>query len=1153
MGLTQEVLAEQAGFSVEYIKKLEGGSRRPSVASVDVLAHALELSHDDVDMFRAARLGTEANVRSSMVADTRPRPVTESGAQVTPPSASVTVRSVVDEGASSPQSSQFLGPTALLGEQERRLVTALFCEIAGFTSLDESLDPEDVRDVQTTLLSALRHQVRSYGGTVEGQAGGELLALFGVPDAHEDDPERAALCALGMQGAIERSVREVNERLGTEMGRAPAIRMGISTGEVIIVPRDGSGAEDQGVTGSAINGAAKLREQARPGEILVGQNTEYLTRRRVRYGTPRELKVEGRTLPVLVYPALGLNQSIEGLWQAVHEILPPAPFVGREREIGSLREMWEQAQAGDGRLVSIVGEPGVGKSRLIAEFVSQVTGDPDASLLVGRCLSYGQEVSLWLIADLLRSLFSLDEEDPLESIRARLEVAVPALLSAHNEETRLEARDVLGEVLGLPPSDSIVAKAGADVRRRTLVRSLRTMLEVLSSRGPTIVVLQDLHWIDAASEDVLGQLAVGFPGLRLLALVAQREGWSPPWSDLGWPERIALRPLPEEDAAALASKVMGNVRLSSGLEQYLADRAAGNPFFVEELARFLRESDGLHEFEGRLHLVPDVVPGLPATLSEVLQARLDRLESPAKAVAQVASVIGRSFAVRLLAEVVGGGQSMLEAPLRALQQAEIAFPRGYASGSSSMDLEYSFKHATVTEAAYNTLVRKRRQELHLRTARAIASLYPSDEYIETVAYHYLRTDAGCEAAEWFERAGDRAAGIFANDAAEVHYRNAVDRLIKVHEKGGDLPRVREKHADVLLLQLQFEDSLHAYGQALVEAPPSNRIWLARIHRKIGSVWSALRSFLDRALSAWDLAEADLGPQAPMSDAEWWWEWLDIQLDRMEQFYYHHLVDDLSQVAERIRPVVEDHGTSQQLVRFFESLVLLDLRRDAYTPTEGTLAYARKAVDKAEEVGDVGQLAWPLFMLGFTQLWYGRLDEAEAPMLRAVESAERSGRPLVESMCTTYLTVLYRMRGDIERVRTWNERALNTASEAKRTEYVAMAAANRGWLAWKEEDWSTAEAEARSAVTDWQSLSASYPYMFWWAGLWVLIDVNVRQGRMSDAIEHAGMLFGPDQARVPDDLVGPLHKAIDAWNIGDEETAGENLGDALELASRLAYL
>ena len=292
-----------------------------------------------------------------------------------------------------------------------------------------------------------------------------------------------------------------------------------------------------------------------------------------------------------------------------------------------------------------------------------------------------------------------------------------------------------------------------------------------------------------------------------------------------------------------------------------------------------------------------------------------------------------------------------------------------------MDLEYSFKHVTMREVAYNTLVRKRRQELHLRTARAIAALYPSDEYVETIAYHYARTDAGVEAAEWLERAGDRAVSIYANDTAETHYRNAIERLGKLDARESS-PRVREKLADLLLLQSRYDQALTVYEEAGAEIPPADRTWVARIYRKIADVWCAQRSYIDEARAGWLAAESALGEKPPTTDLAWWREWLNIQLARIEQLYFHHRVDEMAEAVKQCRPVIETCATADQRRHFFQNLVLLDLRRDAYTPTKRTLSYARRAVDEAKELTGAEPLTWPLFLLGFTLLWYGALEEAE---------------------------------------------------------------------------------------------------------------------------------------------------------------------------------
>ncbi len=682
-------------------------------------------------------------------------------------------------------------PTEPGPAEERRLVTALFCDLVGFTPLSERLDPEEVRDIQTEYFTAMRSQIDRYGGTVEKYAGDAVLAFFGAPLTREDDAERAVLCALRMQRAIETVAARVREQWDIH----PAIRVGVNTGDVVSGVWEIGGRIDVDVTGDAINTAARFQSAAEPGEVLVGAETMHLTRRRIAYGEERLLTLKGKTEPVPAYTALGVREQFGERWEEGER---PTLLVGRDRELVGLLDAWLRAQGGEGGMISLVGDAGVGKSRLAAEFLAKVSASTAPRILRGRCLSYGQEISLWLLADLLRSLCGLKEEDGLEEIRATVGTVLSSLLAACPTESREEAIDVLGEVLGFPAGNSLVASAGPEIRRAALIRSLRLVLRALSERTPTLLLLEDLHWVDTASGEVLREVLSAVPGLRLLLLVTHRPGWTAPWSEWGWPERITVRPLREADAALLAGSVLGGVTLSPELEEYVAERAGGNPFFVEELLHALQETGGIVEQHGRMELVPAAAQRLPTTLTEILLARLDRLEGQVRTVAQVGSVIGRTFAITLLAEVIGREQAALEMPLTALQDAEIVFPRDAA------DMEYVFKHVTMREAAYNTLVQKRRRELHLLTARAIASLYPSDEYVEMIAYHYGKTEAP-EAAEWLERAGDRAASNYATETAVSHYRETLERL----QKGGEgdqrtVARVEEKLGTVLLTAGRYD-------------------------------------------------------------------------------------------------------------------------------------------------------------------------------------------------------------------------------------------------------------------------------------------------------------------------------------------------------------
>ncbi|HZT97512.1 MAG TPA: adenylate/guanylate cyclase domain-containing protein, partial [Chloroflexota bacterium] len=618
--------------------------------------------------------------------------------------------------------------------EERRLVTALFCDLVGFTPLAERLDPEEVRDVQREYFEAMSAQVERYGGAVEKYAGDAVLALFGARVVHEDDAERAVLCALGMQEAIRRVAETVRLRWQTE----PGIRIGVNTGEV--VSGNWTAGQEVAVSGDAVNIAARLQSIADAGEILVGPEVRQLTRRRISYGSRREVTLKGRSLPFPVWPAQSVREEFGERWEGYE-----TPLVGRDREMVQLLDAWVRAQGGEGQLVTIVGDAGVGKSRLIADFLGKVAASSAVRIVRARSLSYGQEVSLWLLADLLRSIFGIREQDRPREVAARLSAALPSLVQEPGAGE--ESQDVLGEVLGISTPESPVAHAGPQIRRRALLRGLRALMGGLAIRAPTIVVLEDLHWIDPASQEVLTEVLSDLLGLRMLVLAAQRPGWTAPWSEWGWPERITLRPLSDEESTLLAAAVLGGKRLSGGLHRYIAERAGGNPFFLEEMLRALLESGAIEARDGEMALLPGMAERLPDTLTGILLARLDRLDPQARGVAQVASVIGRSFPLELLKQVLGEDSGILDESLRTLQRAEVAFPR------RGPVLEYVFKHASMRDAAYNTLMHRRRQLLHLQTAEALVSLYPTEEYAEMIAYHYSRAGAP-EAVEWLERAGD---------------------------------------------------------------------------------------------------------------------------------------------------------------------------------------------------------------------------------------------------------------------------------------------------------------------------------------------------------------------------------------------------------------
>jgi class 3 adenylate cyclase len=378
-------------------------------------------------------------------------------------------------------------------------VTALFCDLVGFTPLSEALDPEEVREIQTHYFAQMNGELHRFGGSVEKYAGDAVLALFGAPVAHEDDAERAVRCALAMQQAF----RPVAERAKREWNVDLAVRIGVNTGEAISGAWDVEGRRDYSATGDVVNTAARLQSAADPGGVIVGPETMHLARRAVVFGPRRDLTLKGKATAFPAYPVVQLREQVAERWETAEQ---RAPLIGRDRELASLMDIWRRAQTGEGRLVTLIGDAGVGKSRLLSAAVERMTLVMGTVVVRGRCASYGEGMSLHLVAALIRSMCQLHEDAAPDQIRASVRTTVDALLAPWDEETRDAAADVVGTVLGLPPAPSAVAHASPQVRRQTLIRSLQLLLGALSTYRPAIVVLEDLHWIDGETQALLDSL-----------------------------------------------------------------------------------------------------------------------------------------------------------------------------------------------------------------------------------------------------------------------------------------------------------------------------------------------------------------------------------------------------------------------------------------------------------------------------------------------------------------------------------------------------------------------------------------------------------------------------------------------------------------------
>jgi class 3 adenylate cyclase/pimeloyl-ACP methyl ester carboxylesterase len=646
-------------------------------------------------------------------------------------------------------------------EGERKLVTVLFADVSGFTALSERLDPEDVHQLMDRAFELMLAEIHRYEGTVNQFLGDGLMALFGAPIAHEDHAVRAVHAALGVQ----RALAGYREQLVRDRGIEFRVRMGLNTGAVVVGKIGDNLRMDYTAVGDTTNLAARVLGLAEPGEILLGPDTAKATGPYFTLEPLDEVVVKGKVLPVRpfrVRSARGVQGRIEALLER-----GLTPLVGRERELALLVDRFAEVQAGHGQAVFVSGEPGIGKSRLLAEFRRSAEA-AGARWLVGRCVSYGHAISYLPVLDLVRDLLGISEADPVEVIARRVDMGIGEL-----GVDAAWTRPFIRALLSLDPGDPAVVAMNPHQRRGRIVDAIRTLVHVESRRRPLVLVIEDLHWIDAHSEEVIRLLLEGVATVSVLVLLTHRPGYAPPFGDRTYYSRIPLHSLLAAQTSALVDHVLVATDIPPDVRELIVRKTEGNPLYVEELTKALVEDGTLARANGGYRLARTLEGvHVPDTIQGVIMARIDRLPTAAKTALQVASVIGREFSARLVERVATMGNDAAQA-LGELRAVELIYEK-----SVYPELAYMFKHALTHDVAYETLLRQRRRALHRRAAEVIEELYPDRlrEFYETLAWHYVRGETWDKAVHYLLAAADKARAQYAYREAVRHCTDAIEIL-----------------------------------------------------------------------------------------------------------------------------------------------------------------------------------------------------------------------------------------------------------------------------------------------------------------------------------------------------------------------------------------
>jgi class 3 adenylate cyclase/tetratricopeptide (TPR) repeat protein len=867
-------------------------------------------------------------------------------------------------------------------EGERKAVTVLFADVAGFSQLASQLSPEDLHLVMDGCFERLSGAVHRYEGTINQFTGDGIMALFGAPIAHEDHAERAIHAALAIQTAMS----AYGSTLAQERGVQFRMRIGLNSGTVVVGKIGDNLRMDYTAQGDTVNLAARLEQACRPGAVLVSEATRRLAAGAFTFQALPPVTVKGKDAPIVAHEVTGLRERRARVDVAAEL----TPLVGRGRQLAQLREALERARQGRGEVVGVVGEAGVGKSRILFEFRRSL--GEDVLYLEGRCISYGQTIPLLPVVELLKRGFRIVEGDRDDAIRDKVDRGLRTL------GADLRSTPFLLSLLGVETDDPTIRGMAAEARRRYTFEALRTLTIAGSARRPIVFAVEDLHWVDPASQDFLRYLAENSTRVAVLILVTHRPGYAPPWSDRSYYSQIALTPLSEGESERVVESVLGVQSLPAAVKTLVCQKAEGNPFYLEEITRSFVDTGILARADGGYVLARPVTPqDVPDTVQGVIMARIDRLADTRKRTIQTAAVIGREFAAHLLGRIADI-QGRLEESLSDLRALEFIYEK-----TLFPDLEYVFKHALVQDVAYGSLLKPRRRALHELVGRAIEELYDDrlEEHVAELTHHFAQGEVWPKAFEYARHAGDRARAIFANREAIHFYTQALEAAARMSPQPAD--------ADLLA-----------------------------IHEARGAVWHLLSSY-DQAVAdfeAMQQAAARLGDRVKEGEAlcnqagSHWWRFSEA---------YKGLVE---KCAREAMVIAEETGDERILARGLYSLAMVDQKAAALREADAKLL---RSVEICRRRNLTGPLVTDLTWLGAHAGWRGEYRASMEYVREASRLAEATHEGFYELVALCALCNAHAGLGEWDLALKILDEVRQKSRERENKYGIARGMNTAGWL------------------------------------------------------------------------------------------------------------
>jgi class 3 adenylate cyclase/tetratricopeptide (TPR) repeat protein len=968
---------------------------------------------------------------------------------------------------------------ALAGE--RKQVTVFFADIKDSTRLIEGLDPEAAQQLLDPALRLMMEAVHRFEGTVNQVLGDGIMALFGAPIAHEDHALRACYAALALQTAIRPYAEEVRRVQGMVL----QLRVGLNSGEVVVRAIGNDLHMDYSAVGQHTHLAARMEQLATPGTILLTAATWRLVESLVRVQALGAVPVKGLTEPVEAFELVGVTALRRRLQAAAVRGL--TRFVGRQHELAALHQALVQAEAGHGQVGALVGEAGVGKSRLAYEFV-HAHSTHDWLVLESASVSYGKATPYFPVIDLLKRYCHLEERDDPRTVRAKVTGQVLTLDAALQDT--IPALLALLEAL---PADSPFARLDPPQRRQHTLDALKRVLLRESQVQPLLLVFEDLHWIDAETQALLASLVESLPTARLLLLVNYRPEYQHAWGSKTYYTQLRLDPLPPASADEFLHALLGDDPSLEPLKRLLIARTEGNPFFLEESVRTLVETGVLVGQPGAYRLA-QALPSIqvPATVHAVLAARIDRLPAEEKRLLQTAAVIGTEVPFSLLQTIAELPEEALHRGLAHLQAAEFLYETRLFP-----EREYTFKHALTHEVAYSSLLQERRRVLHTRIVDAVETLYADRlaEQVERLAHHVLRGEVWDKALTYCRQAGEKALARSAHREAMGYFEQALSALPHLPEQRDTLEQAVDLRLALrtalapssdlgrILTRLHEAETL---AEALVDPRRLGQVvlFLASHFNQVGAYDQAIAA-AQRAL-ALDAAGGDVVLQANQYLGQAYEaqgnyrraiDYTVASLDRtrrherFDQFFLPAVVSharlatchaELGLFAEgralgeeglRIAEEVAHPGSP---MRAYHGLGLLALR-------QGDLPRALPRLERAmgicQEVDLPSFFPWMAAALGAAYTLGGRIADAVSLLTQAMEQTMATERVRFQAFCCLSLGEAQVLASRLDEAHALAERALAHARTHQERGHQAYALRLLGDIAARRDPPENAPAEA----------------------------------------------------------------------------------------------